>query len=66
MTISEEERSMIIQGVIHTVPVIMDKIISRKSPKSAARDALKIDRQSITAINVLEILELTFQKRRKT
>ncbi|MFL6320172.1 MAG: hypothetical protein ACJ71P_03850 [Nitrososphaeraceae archaeon] len=50
MTISEEERSMIIQGVIHTVPVIMDKIISRKSPKSAARDALKIDRQSITAI----------------
>lgn len=49
ITISEEERAEIVQGIIHTLPILM-KSVTAKSAKNCARDGLKSHKTSPTAI----------------
>jgi hypothetical protein len=50
ITISEEEKAILVQGIIDTALKMMERIITRKSPKNCARDSSKPHQQSKTAI----------------
>jgi hypothetical protein len=50
IAISEEEKALLVQEIIRTVRILMEKTISRKSPKNRARDSSKPHKQSKTHI----------------
>lgn len=50
ITISEEERAMLVQGIIDSTLRMMERIITTRSPKKSAMDSSKPYQQSKTAI----------------
>ena len=50
ITISDEEKALLVQDIIDSIRVFMERTISRKSPKSRARDSSKHHKQSKTHI----------------
>lgn len=50
ITISDEEKALLVQDIIDSIRVFMERTISRKSPKSRARDSSKHHKQSKTDI----------------
>lgn len=50
ITISEEEKAILVQGIVDSALILMQRIISRKSPKNCARDSSKPHKQSKTNI----------------
>jgi hypothetical protein len=50
LTISEEEKASLVQGIIESASKMMERIITTKSPKNRARDWCKPHQQSKTGI----------------
>jgi hypothetical protein len=65
MTITEEQKTKFVQGIIDSTLQLMENIISRKSPKSCARDNCKPNKQSKTDItrNTIFLRTLTNTQR---
>lgn len=65
MPLTEEEKAILIQGIINSTLKMMEKIITSKSPKKCARDSAKPYQQSKTAITKSTIFFNTLTNNQK-